>query len=349
MVAPGRVHAARASRALSVRRRHRRASSARAAKMRAAKIRPLSPQLAPAYMARARTRAAPARPRASASTCSRSAAASSSASRRRFTFDSGSAAVKPQIRRDAAGDRAHREDAQPDLRRRSRPHRHDRDAAGQPGAVGEARGRGRDLSCRPRRRQGADRLARAWRERRRSTIPDADETQKAANRRVEIRLVAVPPASAARRRSAGAARPTSPSPIPPSTSGRWWQVGWAKMRAPWTTPPPLGSSAPKRSALNRARPIAAAHIAHGSSVTHKVHSSRREVPSVGRGSADRLHLGMGGRVVRAAHRVARFGDDRVAAASRPRRPAPRRRAPPRPRGRARGASAGAAESSCATG
>ena len=27
--------------------------------------------------------------------------------------------------------------------------------------------------------------------------------------------------------------------------GAWWQVGWLKMRGPCSTPPPLGSSAPK--------------------------------------------------------------------------------------------------------
>ena len=52
------------------------------------------------------------------------------------------------------------------------------------------------------------------------------------------------------------------------------------MRGPWTTPPPFESSAPKRSAFIRASDTAAAHIAHGSSVTHKVHSSRRDVPSL---------------------------------------------------------------------
>ena len=50
--------------------------------------------------------------------------------------------------------------------------------------------------------------------------------------------------------------------------------------------------------------IAAAHIAHGSSVTHKVQPSSRGVPSrVGR-VPDRDHLGMRGRVERAAHRIA---------------------------------------------
>src|SRR4051812_12859607 len=52
------------------------------------------------------------------------------------------------------------------------------------------------------------------------------------------------------------------------------------MRAPWTTPPPLGSSAPKRSDLIRASDMAAAHIAHGSSVTHMSHSSSLDVPSL---------------------------------------------------------------------
>src|SRR5438270_8942184 len=52
------------------------------------------------------------------------------------------------------------------------------------------------------------------------------------------------------------------------------------MRAPGTAPPPFGSSAAKRSALTRAIEIAAAHIAQGSSVTHSVQSSSREVPSL---------------------------------------------------------------------
>ena len=43
-----------------------------------------------------------------------------------LTFDTGSAAVEAAVRRHAAGDRADGEDAQPDLRRRARPHRHHR-------------------------------------------------------------------------------------------------------------------------------------------------------------------------------------------------------------------------------
>ena len=76
------------------------------------------------------------------------------------------------------------------------------------------------------------------------------------------------------------------------------------MRAPWTTPPPFGSSAPNRSALIRATETAAAHIAQGSSVTHKVHSSSRERAELLGCGADRRHLGMRRRVVRSAHRIA---------------------------------------------
>ena len=126
--------------------------------------------------------------------------------------------------------------------------------------------------------KATDCLARTRRDRCRCTIRTTTETQRqrtGGSRSGSSRTSA----NAAPRRSGCSSSADSPSPIPPSTSGRWWHVGWAKIRAPCTTPPPLGSSAPNRSALSRATDAAAAHMAHGSSVTHKVHSSRREVAS----------------------------------------------------------------------
>src|SRR6185437_895816 len=51
------------------------------------------------------------------------------------------------------------------------------------------------------------------------------------------------------------------------TSGRWWQVGWVKKRGPCSTAPPLGSSAANTTRATRARLMAPAHMAQGSSVT----------------------------------------------------------------------------------
>ena len=36
----------------------------------------------------------------------------------------------------------------------------------------------------------------------------------------------------------------APAPMRSYISGRWWQVGWLKMRGPCSMPPPLGSEAP---------------------------------------------------------------------------------------------------------
>ena len=75
---------------------------------------------------------------------------------------------------------------------------------------------------------------------------------------------------------------------------------------------PSGSSAAKRSALNRATATAAAHIAQGSSVTHKVHSSSRDVPSFAAAARIASISAWAVGIVRSAHRIARLGDDLVA-------------------------------------
>ena len=194
-----------------------------------------------------------------------------------MTFDADSSAVKPQFQATLQGGRADGEDPQPDLRRRARPHRYDRARRrstrlcrkSAPTAVAAylaAHGVGK----------GANRTRKGYGETAPLVVPDDDRDAAAANRRVEIRLVAVPTASAARRRKRAAARP-----LPPRRSRRARRAGdgrsagrrcarHARRRRP------SGSSAAKRSALIRASAIAAAHIAHGSSVTHKVQSSSRE-------------------------------------------------------------------------
>lgn len=62
-------------------------------------------------------------------------------------------------------------------------------------------------------------------------------------------------------------------------SGRWWQVGWLKTRAPWATAPPFGSDAPYQRRAIRASEMAPAHIAQGSSVTVSPQPVSRSEPS----------------------------------------------------------------------
>ena len=246
--------------------------------MRAAKIRPLSPAAVGAYMAEPR-RASCARQTAGigldvlqvgGSIVIRIPADLHLRCRQR----GGEAAV----RRDPARNRADGEDPQPDLRRRARPHRHVGHAAGQPGAVGEARRRGRDLSRRPRRRPRRGSRRGLWRKRaalqsRRRRRPRRRPT--AGSKSGSSRTAA----SAARRRSAAAARrprPRRSRRARRADDGRSAGRRCARRgprRRPWD--PRRRSAAPSI----RASAIAAAHIAHGSSVTHKVQSSSREVPS----------------------------------------------------------------------
>ena len=118
---------------------------ARAAKMRAAKIRPLSAGAVPAYMAELdrELRQQTAGIGLDVLNLGNSIVIRIPAT---FTFDAGSAAVKPQTDATLLEIARTRENPEPDLRRRARPHRHDRNAAGQSGAVGEAGRRGCDLS-----------------------------------------------------------------------------------------------------------------------------------------------------------------------------------------------------------
>ncbi len=113
------------------------------------------------------------------------------------------------VRRHAAGDCANGEDAQPNLCRRLRPHRHQRDAADQPNAVGQARG-GRRRPISPRMawpRRGWRRAD--WAKARRSTIPTTRRPSRpptAASRSAWRRSAA----SAVRRRSRAGARRSPP-------------------------------------------------------------------------------------------------------------------------------------------
>ena len=76
---------------------------------------------------------------------------------------SGSAAIKPQIDATLLEIARTVKTCNQTYRRRARPHRHVRHSAGQSGAVGKAGERRRGLSRKPRRRQGAHRVARPWR------------------------------------------------------------------------------------------------------------------------------------------------------------------------------------------
>ena len=160
--------------------------AARAAKMRAAKIRPLKPVAQPRdYLAEpsgARNQTA-----GIGLDVLRSATASSSGSRRPH-LRSGKRGDQAANRRHAERNRAHGQDLQPDLRRRARPHRHDRarrraiwrcrrsgPARSRPILAGHGVAKARIAS-------------RVYGETAPLYNPETDETQKAANRRVEIRL-----------------------------------------------------------------------------------------------------------------------------------------------------------------
>ena len=204
MVVPAAFTPLGLQRALSLRRRDRRARRRAPRRCARAKIKPLSPAAAAAYMADLD---------ASCSAPDRRHRPRRASGRRQHRHpDSGSPDLRRRerggetaVRRDAARDRADGEDPQPDLCRRARPHRHVRHAAGQPGAVGQASCRGRDLSRGTRRQQGADRIARAWRERAALRSRDATKPrrrQTAGSRSGWCRTAA----SAARRRTSAAVR-----------------------------------------------------------------------------------------------------------------------------------------------
>ena len=67
----------------------------------------------------------------------------------------------------------------------------------------------------------------------------------------------------------------SSASTPPVTVGRQWQVACSKNLTPFTTAPPLASSAPNTSRPIRAWLMAPAHMAQGSKVTTKVRPLRR--------------------------------------------------------------------------
>ena len=241
------------------------------------KIRPLSPAAAGHLHGRAWTASCASRPPASGWTCSTLAAASSSASPRHSPSTPGSASVKPQTDAtllEIARTVKTKNQTFVDVLAHT-------DTSGNPqgnqALVGEAGGRGCDLSRQRMAWPRTDRLARLW-----QIVPlynpDTTETQKAANRRIEIRLVPYAANAAPRR------RPATAPPTRPRRSRRARRAGDGRsagvnIAAPCTTPPPFGSSAREPQRLRAAQSKCRAHIAHGSSVTHKVQSSSREVPS----------------------------------------------------------------------
>ena len=158
------------------------------------------------------------------------------------------------VRRDPARDRADGEDAQPDLCRRARPHRHHparRRATRR--CRRSAPRRSRPIS--PAMASRKARIASHGSRRNRAALQSRDTRNREGGAIAGSRSGSCPtPASAARAKKPRSSSAASSSPIPPSTSGRWWQVGWAKMRAPWTTPPPFGSSAREAQRLRSARP-----------------------------------------------------------------------------------------------
>ena len=207
-----------AQRALSVGGRDRRPSRA-AAKMRAAKIRPLNPATAPPTWPISTASCAGKRP-ASASTCSRSATRSSSASRRRFTFDAGSAGVKPQFDAtllEIARTVKTRNQTFVDVLAHT-------DTTGTPQmnqALSEKRAAAVATYLAGHGVAKARIASRGYGESAPLYMPDDTETKKAANRRVEIRLV---PYTAALAPLGEEAREAAP-PIRPRRSRRAHRAG----------------------------------------------------------------------------------------------------------------------------
>ena len=161
---------------------------ARVAKMRAAKIKPLSPAAAGTYMASLdrELREQTAGIGLDVLNLGSSVVIRVPAT---FTFDAGSAAVKPQTDAtllEIARTVKTKNQTFVDVLAHTDT---SGNAAGQPGAVGEARRRCRDLSYQAWRRPSRASHRRAMANPCRSTIPDTTETEKAANRRIEIRLV----------------------------------------------------------------------------------------------------------------------------------------------------------------
>ena len=214
---PGRLHAARGQRALSFRRRDRRLPRASRENARGQDPAAQSGDAPPTWPIS--TASSGARPQASASTCFRSATASSSAFPAAFTFDAGSAAVKPQTDAtllEIARTVKTRNQTFVDVLAHT-------DTTGTPQvnqALSEKRAAavatylaGHGVA------QGADRLARAWRERtalQSGRRPKPRKRPTAGSKSGWSRTAA----SAARRRSARSSSAASASPMPPSTSGR---------------------------------------------------------------------------------------------------------------------------------
>ena len=344
--AAGSFHAARVSARLICSASHRR-RQARAAKMRAAKIRPLSPAAAGLHGA---TSTSELRRQTAGIGLDVLNLGSSIVVRipATFTFDPGSAAVKPQTDATLLEIARTVKTAQPDFVDVLAHTDTSGTPQGQPGAVGEARGRGRDLSRRSWRRQGANRIARARR--------DAAALQSGRHRDPEG-------GQSPDRDPAGALHRLAPlreeacaavRRLRPLRSRRARRAGDGRSAArrcaaPWTTPPPFGSSAREPQRLeprDRRSPLRTSRKARASPTRCNRRAAGCRASPRRRGSPPSRH---GRWVGRTPHRVARFGDDLVSEGdhcadrhfARPR--------PLRPQARALGASAGAAGSSSPTG
>ena len=215
------------------------------------------------------------------------------------------------VRRDAAGDRADGEDPQPDLRRRlahtdttgtpqvNQALSEKRAAAVATYLAGHGVAKARIASQGLWRERAALQSRRRPRPRRRPTAGSRSGSCPTA-------------ASAARRRNAAAARPLRPRRsrrarrAGDGRSAARRCAGRGRRRRPWDP------RRAKRSALIRASDDRRG--AHRARLQRHPQSAFVEPrgAELRRRGADRLHLGMGGRVGRPAHRVARFGDDLVA-------------------------------------
>ena len=100
----------------------------------------------------------------------------------------------------------------------------------QPGAVGQARAQSVAGYLSPHGVARARIALAAMARPRRSTIRNDTELERRRTAGSRSRLVPLSAASARAAKKPRSCSAASASPIPPSTSGRWWQVGWAKIR-----------------------------------------------------------------------------------------------------------------------
>ena len=284
---------------------------ARAAKMRAAKIRPLRAGAASRLYGRARPELrADGRDRARCASVGNGIVIRIPAA---LTFDDGKRGGEAAIRRDSAGNS--RGGEEPRSRPMSTSSRHT-DLSGTPQvnqALSDKRAAavatylaGHGVSKARIASKGLGETAPLYN-------PGYDDTQRAANRRVEIRAGTLLRLTPLGEKVTQKRQPLSPRRSRRAHRGDGGRSAARRSAAPWTTPAALrilGAEAQRLDPRERNR-----GSAHRAGLEGHPQGALVEPrgPEPRRSGADRHHLGMGGRIGRSAHRVARLGDDLIAA------------------------------------